>query len=120
MEQWNDGIGFLHLRLASRGSGRDLRTLARSSDARGREAAPFVEWHRGDGHQSKLANHETDQPWKGFLHETVGMQAYAEHVHAKPRETRHDVAEERHDHQAALSNESAPARVQNDGAPKDD
>src|SRR5438552_12131422 len=48
------------------------------------------------------------------------MQADAEHVHAEPRETGNDVAEERHDHQAALPDESAPARVQNDCAPKDD
>src|SRR5262249_21268702 len=81
---------------------------------------PFVEWHCSDGHQGKLADHKADQPWEGFLHETIGMQTHAEHVHAEPRETSHDIAEERHDHQAALPDESAPARAQNDCAPKDD
>ena len=73
-----------------------------------------------DGHQCELADHESDQPWKRLLHETVGMQAHAKHVYAEPRETGDDVAEERHDHQAALPNESAPARVPGDCAPKND
>ena len=60
------------------------------------------------------------QPRKRFLHEAVGMQADAEHVHAEPGEAGDDVAEDRHDHQTALANESAPARVQNDCAPEDD
>ena len=57
---------------------------------------------RGDRHQSKLAEHESDQPRKCFLHEAVGMQADAEHVHAEPGEAGDDVAEDGHDHQAAL------------------
>ena len=48
------------------------------------------------------------------------MQADAEHVHAEPREAGDDVAENRHDHEPALTNEPAPARVQNDRAPQHD
>src|SRR6476659_3348533 len=48
------------------------------------------------------------------------MQSHTEHVYSEPRKARHDVAENRHDHQAALTNEPAPARVQNDGAPEYD
>src|ERR1700746_1967633 len=48
------------------------------------------------------------------------MQTDAEHVHAEPGETGDYVAEDRHDHQAALPNKSAPARVQNNRAPKHD
>src|SRR4030095_14159419 len=48
------------------------------------------------------------------------MHAHAEHVHAEPRETGHDIAEERHYHQAALPDESTPARMQSDCAPKHD
>src|SRR5438067_6874288 len=48
------------------------------------------------------------------------MKTDAEHVHAEPRETGDDIAEERHDHQTALSDESTPARMQNDCAPEDD
>ena len=58
---------------------------------------------RGDGHQSELAEHESDQPRKRFLHEAVGMQADAEHVDAEPGEAGDDVAEDRHDHEAALA-----------------
>ena len=48
------------------------------------------------------------------------MQADAEHVDAEPGEAGDDVAEDRHDHETALANESAPARVQNDRAPEHD
>ena len=48
------------------------------------------------------------------------METDAEHVHTEPRETGDDVAEERHDHQAALPDKSTPARVQDDRAPEDD
>ena len=111
MEQWNDGISFLRLQLARGGSGRDLRALATSWRTRRTEASPPLQWHRSDGHQSELADHESDQPWKRLLHEAVGMQAHAEHVDAEPREAGDDVAEEGHDHQTALPDESAPARV---------
>src|SRR5207302_9699064 len=53
-------------------------------------------------------------------HEPVCMQANAEHVHTEPGETGDDIAEERHDHQPTLPDESAPARMQNDCAPKHD
>ena len=115
-----NGISFLRLQLTRGRSGRDLRAFVTSWRTRGTEASPSLQRHCSDGHQSELADHESDQPWKRFLHETVGMQADAEHVHAEPRETGDDVAEERHDHQAALPDESAPARVQSDCAPKDD
>src|SRR6266568_1574435 len=48
------------------------------------------------------------------------MQADTKHVDTEPREAGHNIAEKRHDHQAALPNESAPARVQNDCTPEDD
>src|SRR5436190_21908206 len=48
------------------------------------------------------------------------MQTNAEHVHAEPRETGDNVAEQRHDHQTALPDEPTPASVQSDCAPKDD
>ena len=97
-----------------------MRPPATRRHLRGRKATPFFQWHGGDGHQGELADHESDQPWKCLLHEAVGMQADAEHVHAEPRETGDDVAEDRHDHQTALPDEPAPARVQSDCAPKDD
>src|SRR5215472_16327964 len=46
------------------------------------------------------------------------MQAHPEHVHTEPRETGDDIAEERHDHQTALPDETTPARMQDDCAPK--
>src|SRR2546430_12918352 len=48
------------------------------------------------------------------------MQADPEHVHAEPREAGDDIAEDSHDHQPALPDESAPARMQSDRAPKHD
>src|SRR6267142_1543797 len=48
------------------------------------------------------------------------MQADPEHVHAEPREAGDDIAEDSHDHQPTLPDESAPARMQNDRAPKHD
>src|SRR4029077_9309018 len=39
---------------------------------------------------------------------------------SKPGETRHHIAEDRHDHESALANKSAPACMQNDGAPEND
>ena len=48
------------------------------------------------------------------------MQTDAEHVHAEPGEARDHVPEDRHDHEAALANVAAPARVQDDRAPKHD
>ena len=85
----------------------------------GSETSPAFQRHRGHSHQCELADDESAKPRKCFLHEPVGMQADAEHVDAEPGEARDDVSEDRHDHQSALANESAPARVQNDRAPKD-
>src|SRR5207248_4908727 len=48
------------------------------------------------------------------------MQSNPEHVHAEPRKARHNIAEDRHHHQATLANEYAPARVQNNRAPEND
>src|ERR1051326_1536299 len=48
------------------------------------------------------------------------METDAEHVDAEPGETRHDVAEDRHHHQSALTNESAPAGVKRNRAPEND
>src|SRR5262249_55334676 len=48
------------------------------------------------------------------------MEPDAEHVHSEPRETRHHIAKDRHDHESALANKSTPAYMQNDGAPEND
>ena len=74
-------------------------------------------WRRRPSSASWLTMNPTE-PRKCLLHEPVGMQADAEHVHAEPREARDDVAKDRHDHETALPNEPAPARVQNNRAPK--
>jgi hypothetical protein len=84
MEPWNDGISFLRLQLTRGRSGRDLRALATNWCTRRTEASPTLQRHCSDGHQRKLADHESDKPWKSFLHETVGMQADSKHVHAEP------------------------------------
>ena len=73
-----------------------------------------------DHHENQLTCAESDQPGEGAVHETVGVQSDAEHVHAKPGPARDDIAENRHHHQAALPNESAPAGVEDDGIPEND
>ena len=118
MEPWNDGISFLHLQLTRRRSGRDLWTFVMSWRTRRTEASPPFQRHCGDGHQSELADHVSDQPWKCFLHEAVGMETDAEHVNAEPREAGNDIAEDRHERQTAFPNEPTPARVQNDRIPQ--
>src|SRR5947207_15924978 len=77
----------LDVTLTSGRSRRNLRLLATSWNPRRRKATPFFKRHGSDGHQCELANHESHEPRKRLLHETVGMQAHAEHVHAEPRET---------------------------------
>ena len=51
-----------------------------------------------DHHERDLTGPKSDQPGKGAVHETVGVQPDAEHVDSKPRPTRDDVAEDRHHH----------------------
>src|ERR1041385_393321 len=105
-------------------SGNDSHFFAfgftRRCDRRSLKTAPAFERHRGDGHERKLAGNESHEPRKFFVHEAVGMQSNAEHVHAPPGEAGDDVAEDGHDHETARANKSAPARVKNDRAPKDD
>jgi hypothetical protein len=48
------------------------------------------------------------------------VQADAEHVGAKPAPARDDVAEDCEAHQPALTDEAAPARVEDEGVPQDD
>jgi len=119
-EQWNNEIRFLRRRLTEEGSGRDLRAFATSWCTGRTKASPSLQRHCRNAHQRQLADHKSNQPWKCLLHKAVGMQADSKHVHAEPREAGDDVTEQRHDRQAALPDESTPARVQNDCAPKDD
>ena len=114
----------VHLSLYGRLAGREPRRNLRTFGSRGNgcivKASPSSEWHARRGHKSKLADNESHQPRKFFLHETIRMEADAEHVYPEPGETRHYIAEDRHDHESALANKSAPACMQNDGAPQDD
>src|SRR6266700_3408367 len=47
------------------------------------------------------------------------MQPDTEHVHAEPRETRDDIAENSHGHESLFSNHTTPARVQHGRIPQD-
>src|SRR5204862_3559268 len=69
--------------------GRNNFTLRRSAGrrrCRGLETAPAFERHRRDGHERELAGDESAKPRKFFIHETVRVQADAEHVDAPPGE----------------------------------
>src|SRR5262245_58275306 len=48
------------------------------------------------------------------------MQADAEQIHSKPRKTRRYVANYGEVHDAAVTDDPAPARMKNDGVPKND
>src|SRR2546423_6083616 len=74
---------------------------------------------RADHHENELADSESDQPWEGAVHETVGMQTDAEHVDAEPRPGCDNVTEDGHNHKPTLPNEPAPAGVQDDRVPQD-
>jgi len=84
------------------------------------KASPSFERRARRCHKGKLTDNKSHQPRKFFLHETIRMEPDAEHVHSEPRETRHHIAEDRHDHESALANKSAPACMQNDSAPEND
>src|SRR5256885_143650 len=79
-----------------------------------------MQGQKPEADDDELAGDEEHEPFESGVHEAVGMEADAKHVHAKPGETRDDVAEDGKIHNAALANDSAPARVKNDGVPEDD
>src|SRR5438309_443830 len=84
------------------------------------KTAPAVERHRRHHDKCELAGDESAEPWKSFLHESIGMESNAEHVYAEPRKAGNDIAEDGHDHEAALPDEPTPARVEDYGAPEND
>src|SRR5437762_826052 len=84
------------------------------------KTGPKMQRQQAQPDDQKLAPDKRHQPFEGRIHKAVGVQADAEHVHAEPREARDDIAEYRHGHQAAVPDQSAPARVQNDRVPQHD
>ena len=83
-------------------------------------ASPKMEWQKTHGHERKLTGAKDDQPRESAFHETVGMQADAEHVDPEPGPARDDVAEDCQHHKTALPDQAAPACVEDDGVPEDD
>ena len=114
----------IHLSLCGRLTGREPCRNSRAFCSRGNrgiaKTSPSSERHARRCHKSKLADNKSHQPRKFLLHETIRMEPDAEHVHSEPGETRHNIAEDRHDHESALANKSAPACMQNAGAPEND
>ena len=84
------------------------------------ETAPEAEREQADGDDDKLAGDEDHEPFEGGIHEAVGVQPDAEHVHAKPGETGDNVAEDREVHDAAITHQVAPADVKDDRVPDHD
>src|ERR1039458_9610162 len=83
----------------------------------GAKAAPQVQGQHAKGNDEDLAAYEDHQPLERGVHETVGVQANAEHVHAKPREAGDDIAEDGEVHNAAVAQQVAPANVEDEGIP---
>src|SRR6185312_13710108 len=81
---------------------------------------PELQRHATQANQGKLAEHKPNQPPKRRFHETVTVQADAQHVHAEPRPARDDVAEDGAIDEPALANDSTPAQVKNQRVPKND
>ena len=68
--------------------------------------------NHSEPNQQHLADIKRNQPPERLVHETVRVQADAEHVHAEPGKARDDVAENGHRHQATFAHHAAPASVQ--------
>src|SRR5581483_6153703 len=85
------------------------------------EAQPVLFRKQSQRDQEYLAGHENVvKPAKAGIHETVGVEADAEHVDAEPGEAGDDIAEDGHIHDAAFADHAAPARVQDHGIPDHD
>src|SRR5258708_5478316 len=84
------------------------------------ETAPRFERQQGDPHENELADVEGHEPKKGFIDESIRVQADAEHVDAEPRKTGDNVAENRHRGDAAVFNQAAPAGMEDDRVPDHD
>src|SRR5512133_137489 len=81
---------------------------------------PQLERQKSDPDDNCLTDIEHHLPLKSGIHKAVRMQANPQHIYPEPREGGHDVAENREIHNPPIPNESSPARVENNGVPKDD
>jgi len=100
--------------------GRNIRHLKRGLlFERVEMASPEVEWQKTHGHERKLTGAKDNQPRESAFHETVGMQANAQHVDPKPGPARDYVPEDCHDHETSLPNKASPACMEDDGVPQD-
>ena len=86
----------------------------------GAEAAPQLERQKAESDDEDLAADEDHQPLERGVHEAVGVEANAEHVHAEPREAGHNVAEDRQVHNAAVAQQVAPSNVEDNRIPDHD
>src|SRR5690349_21180948 len=95
---------------------------ARSSDSSDpvAKARPVFPREQPEPDDHQLADDETHEPFEGGVHESVGMQTDAEHVHAEPRPARDNVADDGAIDKTALADHSAPSQMQNQRVPKHD
>src|SRR6266513_1875740 len=106
-----------------RGQCRDspgCRDSGGGSDCLVAEAHPQMSRQQSEGDDEELAHDEPNEPFERSLRETVGVQADFEHVHAKPRPARDNVANDGAVDQATLADHPAPAQVQDKRVPKHD
>src|SRR5664280_3358582 len=112
---------FLSFGLRSGRAPSESRRTFKSSRRRGRSKAfPEAEGKQTEKDDGELAADKKHEPVESGFHEAIGMQADAEHVHAEPGKACHDIAEHGEIHYAAVADQPAPARVQDDGIPKHD
>src|SRR5438046_10735402 len=86
----------------------------------GAEAAPEVEGQDAEGDNAKLKGHKSNQPFEGGIHETIGVEADAEHIYSEPGETRYDISEDREVHEPPFANKSTPASMKDQRIPDHD
>src|SRR5689334_13050734 len=72
------------------------------------------------GNYEDLAPHEEHQPLESGIHKTIGVQPDPQHVHTEPGEAGDDVPKHSQVHDTAISDQPAPASMENDRIPKDD
>jgi len=75
------------------------------------EAAPEMERNQTKADDDELRRDEENQPLERCVHESIGVQADAEHVYTEPGEAGDDIAENGEIHDAAVANDATPTRV---------
>src|SRR5205814_1326170 len=81
---------------------------------------PELRGQEAERDEGELRGDEARERPDRAVHETVGVQPDAEHVHAEPGEAGDDVATDGHRHDPLLADVAAKARVEDEGVPQYD